>query len=382
MKNNYLLLFVFVSAAIGFTLAADVDPALDARLEKRQHTLKQTTLPYRLYVPENDTVENCPLLLFLHGARWCGSDNITQLDNELAVYWVQDSIQNRFPSFVLIPQCPSGQSWETVSGEGISFPPNPVLETIKDLLDSLAREFSIDENRIYIAGKSMGGQGVYGMLSRYPETFSAAVIVAGPHAYNALQDISDIPMWLFHAKYDETVSVDESREVVSGLESLGSQFIYIHCNFHEDWCGQMADTDISQAILNGSRYFFSEFDTSGHQIEPLVVRTYGLCPWIFAQNRQRTGCMTNHPMQIQLFLNYPNPFNHSSQIAYTLSETCRVRICVFDILGNEIAVLADEKQEAGEHAIRFDAGNLASGIYLAELNTGNAIRQIKMILAK
>jgi hypothetical protein len=80
--------------------------------------------------------------------------------------------------------------------------------------------------------------------------------------------------------------------------------------------------------------------------------------------------------------NYPNPFNPTTTINYTLAERSSVTIKVYDVLGNEVANLVNTTQEAGKHNVRFDAGKLASGLYIYTLNAGNFTSSKKMMLLK
>ena len=362
---------------------AQVDPVIDARLERRFHTFQETTLPYRLLVPNGYHPSHAyPLLLFLHGARWSGSDNVTQLDNEFAVYWVQDSVQILNPGFVVYPQCPSGHSWESVSGIVSAFPPDPELETVDNLLDSLIREFRIDKNRIYIAGKSMGGLGVYGMLSRNPGRFAAAVIVAGNYVFRDISELTKIPLWLLHARFDDVISVEQSRTIVQQFNDLGLSFVVTHCHWEEPQCTSLSKTEIDFLIQQGEQFFYSEFDTSGHQIEPQVVRTYGLHQWTFLQQKSSTAVASAASISSVFIMNYPNPFNWQSMIRYHLPAGGNVQIKVFDIRGREVAHLLEKTQEAGNHQVLFDGRNLNSGIYLAELSNRAEVHRIKMMLLK
>ncbi len=64
---------------------------------------------------------------------------------------------------------------------------------------------------------------------------------------------------------------------------------------------------------------------------------------------------------------YPNPFNPSTEIRYRKSEIGRTRLAVFDILGREVRLLVNVDLPSGEHSVRFDAGNLSSGVYVVVL---------------
>lgn len=74
--------------------------------------------------------------------------------------------------------------------------------------------------------------------------------------------------------------------------------------------------------------------------------------------------------------NYPNPFNPETSIGFSLPQSSQVTIKVFDILGKQIAVIADQIYNPGYHTVRFNASNLPSGIYFYEMRAGQ-FREIK-----
>ena len=94
--------------------------------------------------------------------------------------------------------------------------------------------------------------------------------------------------------------------------------------------------------------------------------------------------------QFVLEQNYPNPFNPSTKIKFTipssviLSEEKKlsVQLKVYDVLGNEVATLVNEKKPAGFYEVVFDASNLSSGIYFYRLVAGSFIQTKKLILLK
>jgi hypothetical protein len=71
----------------------------------------------------------------------------------------------------------------------------------------------------------------------------------------------------------------------------------------------------------------------------------------------------NTPQDIVLFDNYPNPFNPSTTIRYALPEKAHVKLEVFNILGQSVAVLVEGEREAGYHSAVFDGVSLASGMW-------------------
>ena len=83
-----------------------------------------------------------------------------------------------------------------------------------------------------------------------------------------------------------------------------------------------------------------------------------------------------------LYPNYPNPFNPSTTISFTLSNASQVSLLIYDIHGREVESLIEGIQPAGSHSIEWNASNLASGVYFYRLTVGDFIQTRKMILIK
>jgi len=88
------------------------------------------------------------------------------------------------------------------------------------------------------------------------------------------------------------------------------------------------------------------------------------------------------PSEFILKQNYPNPFNPSTSIKYAISSRQFVTLKLFDVLGNEIAVLVNEEKSLGSYEINFDAGKLSSGVYYYQLRAGSLVQTKKMIYLK
>ena len=80
--------------------------------------------------------------------------------------------------------------------------------------------------------------------------------------------------------------------------------------------------------------------------------------------------------------NYPNPFNPSTSIKYSVPESGNIRLSVFNIVGEEVAVLVDGFSQAGFYEVTFDASNLSTGVYLYKLQSANSVQTKKMMLLK
>lgn len=88
------------------------------------------------------------------------------------------------------------------------------------------------------------------------------------------------------------------------------------------------------------------------------------------------------PIEFRLEHNYPNPFNPSTTIQYSIPQASNVSLKIYDILGNKVATLVNEEKPAGGYEVEFDAYGLASGIYLYELQAGLFVETKKMVLMK
>ncbi|GAB5408503.1 MAG: hypothetical protein BalsKO_08680 [Balneolaceae bacterium] len=90
----------------------------------------------------------------------------------------------------------------------------------------------------------------------------------------------------------------------------------------------------------------------------------------------------NIPRTIYLEQNYPNPFNPSTLIPFGLNENSDVELTIYDILGRKVQTLVNETRTAGRYEVRFNARELASGIYFYKLVTNNGIQTKRFTIIK
>jgi len=95
-----------------------------------------------------------------------------------------------------------------------------------------------------------------------------------------------------------------------------------------------------------------------------------------------TGAVTTYPTEFSLSQNYPNPFNPITTIEFAIPVTEQIKISIYNILGQRVEVLLDERRDPGLHTIQFDASRYASGVYFYRMQAGKRIFNRKMMVLK
>lgn len=197
------------------------------------------TLPYRLFAPKNDDQKKkYPLVLYFHGAGGRGNDNLKQMtDVPRFLALAEPAVQERWPCFILAPQCPENMQWVNMpwneqAGAGKFCPATWPMEASIALLDSIAKQYrEIDTNRLYVTGISMGGYGTWDAICRYPTKFRAAVPVCGggdPLEVAKVTELKNVAVRAYHCADDGAVPVGRTREMIDAMKALnGIQPRYI-----------------------------------------------------------------------------------------------------------------------------------------------------------
>lgn len=88
------------------------------------------------------------------------------------------------------------------------------------------------------------------------------------------------------------------------------------------------------------------------------------------------------PTEYRLYQNFPNPFNPSTTIKFSIPEPNQVILKIYDIVGSEVTTLLNQQMETGNYSITFNSPQLASGIYFYRMISGNFITVKKMMMLK
>jgi len=231
---NSLIFIVFLTTAI----MAQID-----LFEK--HTFNDESnnaMPYRLLKPDNfQSDKSYPLILFLHGAGDVGDDNESQLSN-FPLNFINSSNRSSYPCYIIAPQCPSNDSWTSFPGypNSVRTPSNPTLPIamVLSLIDSLrnSENINIDDNKIYVIGFSLGGEGAFDIVTRAPDLFAAAIPICGIADTSKAHLMLNTAFWIFHGRLDEISNVNYSRMIVASLTNLGKPPKYTEYEELDHYC--------------------------------------------------------------------------------------------------------------------------------------------------
>jgi len=173
---------------------------------------RDVTIRCLLFVPKDYKADGqkWPLMLFLHGLGECSNDDLSLV----RIHGPAKIVDGRpdFPFVLITPQCPPPK------GEMKDVPFAWKPEELIQLIDHVVAKLSVDADRVYVTGLSMGGYGTWRLAATYPDRFAAAVpICGGGDPATMAKPLSKVPIWAFHGAKDTTVPVSESQTMVDAV---------------------------------------------------------------------------------------------------------------------------------------------------------------------
>lgn len=217
------------------------------RIQRTNNIIKTVEVNYLLHLPGDygkDPHQKWPLILFLHGSGERGSD--LELLKKQPLPKTLDR-QKDFPFIVVSPQLPLAKgNW------------SDWIDPVNILLDQIRASYSVDTQRIYLTGLSMGGFGAWEFALRYPRRFAAIVPIAGGyrHQSNAIPenicDLTDLPVWVFHGARDINVVPRQSKDMVDALKACGGNVkftLYSDADHAASWTRAYADPELYKWLL-------------------------------------------------------------------------------------------------------------------------------------
>ena len=174
------------------------------------------SLEYSLFTPSGyDPAKSYPLVLFVHDRGVCPLVGRKGLEQGIGgVIWSREEEQKRHECFVLVPHFP-----EAIVND--RFETTAHFEVMVEMLNSLINRFSIDRNRIYGVGQSMGTMSLMEMGIRYPDLFGGLLLAAGQWNPETIEALKNTNLWVIVAENDER-AFSGMNKCTEALEKAGA----------------------------------------------------------------------------------------------------------------------------------------------------------------
>lgn len=210
------------------------------------------SLDYNLFIPEEyDHSQSYPLVLFIPDSSLVGKGTEAALTQGYGgIVWATEAEQLKHQSFVLVPSYTgtlTTDNWET--GEEVEM-------TIR-LLKEVVSQYSIDENRLYATGQSMGCMTTMYLNIKYPDLFAASLFVGGQWDENALKVLKNEKFFYIVAQGDPKASAGMAA-LKPVLENEGTPIVSAVWN--AQWSDEEFDSAVSDLLNQGDKIYFVEFE--------------------------------------------------------------------------------------------------------------------------
>lgn len=214
------------------------EPRQQERTFEKEITVT-VSLDYLLYLPDGyeDSGEDYPLMLFLHGAGESG-DDLEKVKVHGPPKWIEAG--EEYPFIVVSPQSP-GRGWDP--------------QALSALLDEVVSTHRVDEDRVYLTGLSMGGFGTWALAAADPDRFAAIAPICGGGDPRSADRLKGLPVWVFHGAKDDVVPLAASERMVDALEGLGADVkftVYPEAG-HDSWTETYNNPELYEWMLGQTR---------------------------------------------------------------------------------------------------------------------------------
>ncbi|MGG5341548.1 alpha/beta hydrolase-fold protein [Enterococcus sp. AZ192] len=278
------------------------DPSLDIVLNEVQSKFKQlsytdeetgVTLAYNLYVPEDyDEDTKYPMVSFIHDDSVVGSGVAGALTQGYGgAIWATEAEQAKHASFVLVPYFETS-TVEGGMGQSGSSVVEAQVQTYYDLLQELQKEYSIDTNRLYQTGQSMGGMTSFYLNATYSDLFAATLYVSSQWDVNQLNALENQKFFYIVAGGDNQAMTGQT-DLMNLLENDGIS--YSTAEWDAVWSAEQKNTAANEMIGENTDQNFVHWATGsvltdGENMEHMASFDYGYTVpavrnWLFNQSK-------------------------------------------------------------------------------------------------
>lgn len=238
-------------------------------------------LMYNLYVPKNyDPSKKYPLVLFMHDAGVVSNNHINTLTQGLgAVIWATPSEQAKHECFVLAPQYTS-----VVTDDNAKTTDS--LDVTVDLVKELEKKYSIDPNRLYNTGQSMGGMMSIAMDIKYPDMFAASLLVACQWDPTKIAPMAKDNLWIIVSEGDNK-AYPGMDAITQTLEKQGATVS--KATWSAESSASEFTKDVSDMLAKGCNINYTVFKNGNHRYTWQYAYTIeGVRDWLFKQVKKQS----------------------------------------------------------------------------------------------
>ncbi len=201
--------------------------------------------------------------------------------------------------------------------------------------------------------------------------------------------------WVFGAYYgSKLLQTTNGGDNWNLIYSDTTTFLVNDFHFADQYIGYYLSGSLQKTTNSGANWFYTPIPNNPGSLESIYFlnsQTGFICGYNGSVYKTTNGGLTNfsnmndiYPDKFSLSQNYPNPFNPVTVIRYSLSENRFVTLKLYDVRGNEIATLINERQSSGTYNYQLSTVNyqLSSGVYFYRLEAGEFVETNRMILMK
>jgi predicted peptidase len=257
VRPGFVLTAIFLLLTAAVAKAQSKESPGEGFLARSYRSSTGEAMQYRLFVPVGyQRAKEYPVVLWLHDAEGRGSDNLQQISGSNFAgphVWTTAENQAKYHAFVLAPQVDITKGWARPHA---NTPPISIRLAL-EILDAVEKEYSIDRERVYVAGQSMGGEGVWSALAMSENKFAGAIALCGYGDTSMISHVAKVAVWIFQGQADPVVNANIARAWVASLKQAGGT----------------------------PRY--TEYPGMGHPVWDVAFSEPELLPWLFSQRWKR-----------------------------------------------------------------------------------------------
>ena len=250
------------------TDSSDTDETAFPKFKSGTYTKDGSTLKYRYYLPENyDSSVSYPVVMFLHGETRKGNDNEKQLYNSQDLFDKVIEQESTNPCILVAPQCSADSNWTDLS------------DMIDGVVKDIQNQYSVNSEKIYIAGYSEGTEGCYKVISDNLDKYAGIIAIAGKGDTTSAQAIAknNTGVMIFAGSEDDTEINNSSKAMYKALVENGA-------------------TNVEYKEIYGE----------GHNILKSAANTSGLLDWLFARNLTDNKTENTKTVDLAIFMGQSN----------------------------------------------------------------------------